>query len=101
MPTDDDFQHFTNRLLSHDAMACVGASFDDIPGWIDSGNAGGDPPGYTIENLEAIGSYAAQQMEAENLHRLCFMRKRWAEIPMYYPTARIVCAVNPFEMVDP
>jgi hypothetical protein len=101
LPTDDDFQHFTNRLLSHDAMSCVVASFDDIPGWIDSGKAGGDHPDYTIENLEAIGSYAAQLMEAENLHGFCFMRKRWAEIPMYYPNALIVCAVNPFEIVDP
>jgi hypothetical protein len=101
LPTDEEFQHFTNRLLSHDAMACVVASFEDIPGWIDSGRAGGDPPEHTIENLEAIGSYAAQLMEAENLHGFCFMRKRWAEIPMYYPNALIVCAVNPFEIVDP
>jgi hypothetical protein len=101
LPTDEDFQHFTNRLLSHDAMACVVASFEDIPGWIDSGKAGGDTPDYTINNLEAIGSYAAQLMEAENLHGFCFMRKRWAEIPTYYPNALIVCAVNPFEIVDP
>jgi hypothetical protein len=101
LPTDEDFQHFTNRLLSHDAMACVVASFKDIPGWIDSGKAGGEPPDYTLENLESIGSYAAQLMEAENLHGFCFMRKRWAEIPMYYENALIVCAVNPFELVDP
>jgi hypothetical protein len=101
LPTDEDFQHFTNRLLSHDAMACVVASFEDISGWIDSGEIGGDPPEHTIENLEAIGSYAAQLMEAENLHGFCFMRKRWAEIPVYYPNALILCAVNPFEIVDP
>lgn len=100
LPTEDDFQHFTNSLLSHDAMACVVASFEDIPGWIDSGKAGDDPPDYTIKNLEDIGSYAAQLMERENLHGFCFMRKRWAEISIYYPNALIVCAVNPFEIAD-
>jgi hypothetical protein len=100
LPSDDDFQHFTNRLLSHDAMACVVASFEDIAGWIDSGEIGGDVPEHTVANLHAISSYAAQLMEAEGLHGFCFMRKRWREIPTYYPNSLIVCAVNPFEVTD-
>jgi hypothetical protein len=100
LPSDDDFQHFTNRLLSHDAMACVVASFEDIPGWIDSGEIGGNVPEHTVANLHAISGYAAQLMEAEGLHGFCFMRKRWREIPTYYPNSLIVCAVNPFEVTD-
>lgn len=101
VPSDEDFQHLTNELLSHDAMACVVASFHDIEDWIDSNEDNGQLNAYTIKHLEAIGSYCAQLMEAERLHGFCWMRKRWQEIPTYYENALIVCAINPFRVYNP
>ena len=101
IPTDDDFRYFTNRLLSHDAMSCVVASFHDLPGWIDSAEAAGSPPDHTIEHLTALSSYAAQLMEAEHLHGFCFIRKPWSEVTLFYPNSLIICALNPFRLADP
>lgn len=99
LPSDEDFQHFTNQLLSHDAMACVVASFEDIPGWIDSKETGGGLDQTTMDHLEAVSGYAAQLMEAERLHGFCFIRKPWQEMPTYYRNSLIICAVNPFEII--
>lgn len=41
LPSDNDFRHFTNELLSHDAMSCVVISFEDLDGWFDSEEEGG------------------------------------------------------------
>lgn len=101
IPSDDDFRYFTNQLLSHDAMSCVVASFHDMPGWIDSGAKGENPPDHTIEHLKALSSYAAQLMEAEHLHGFCFIRKPWAEVTLLYPNSLIICALNPFNIADP
>lgn len=99
-PSDDDFQKFTNRLLSHDAISCVVASFHDIPDWIDSGEISEAPPDYTRKFLKEVSSYTAQLMEEERLHGFCFIRKPWAEIPMYYRNSLIICAVDPFAIED-
>jgi hypothetical protein len=96
VPTDDDFQHFVNELLSHDAMSCVVASFDDLEGWIDSEENDGCLLDHTKEHLSAVSNYAAQLMEAEHLHGFCFVRKPWKEIPLYYRNSLIICALNPF-----
>lgn len=101
IPDDDDFRHFTNHLLSHDAMACVVASFPDIPGWIDYDPK--DPqslPDHTRDALAKITSYTAQLMEAQGLHGFCYVRKRWHEIQMALTSEEsselIICAMNPF-----
>jgi hypothetical protein len=60
IPPDDAFQRFTNTLLAHDSMSCVVASFDDIPGWIDSGEPSGSPPSHTIKFLHGLSKHAAQ-----------------------------------------
>jgi hypothetical protein len=96
IPTDEDFQHFANDLLSHDAMSCVVASFEDMEGWIDSTETDGSLNKHTMDQLKAVSNYAAQLMEAEHLHGFCFMRKPWAEIPAYYRNSLIICALNPF-----
>ena len=36
VPSDEVFKQFTNDLLSHEAMSCVVASFDDMDGWFDN-----------------------------------------------------------------
>jgi hypothetical protein len=100
VPTDDDFRYFTNRLLSHDAMSCVVASFHDIEGWIDSAERGENPPAHTIKHLTALSAYAAQLMEAEHLHGFCFIRKPWPEVTLYYPNSLMICAINPFMIAD-
>jgi hypothetical protein len=101
VPTDDDFRYFTNRLLSHDTMSCVVASFHDMDGWFDSEEDAGGLLDHTTEHLEALSSYAAQLMEADHLHGFCFIRKPWREIPLYYRNSLIVCALNPFRIADP
>jgi hypothetical protein len=101
IPSDDDFRHFTNQLLSHDTMSCVVASFHDMEGWIDSAKRGENPPDYTVKHLTALSSYAAQLMEAERLHGFCFIRKPWPEVTLYYPNSLIICALNPFRIADP
>lgn len=98
IPSDADFQHFSNELLSHDAMTCVVASFHDIEGWIDSKEHSGSLNSYTVDHLEAVSSYCAQLMESERLHGFCWTRKRWKEIPIFYENALIVCALNPFRI---
>lgn len=100
LPNDDDFQQFTNQLISHEAMECVVASFEDIPGWIDSDEDNGALKDDTVEHLEAISSFAAQLMEAEGLHGFCMVRKPWLELPRYYRNSLIVCAVNPFHNLE-
>lgn len=96
LPSDDDFRHFTNDLLSHDAMSCVVASFSDLEGWFDSTEEDGALLDHTRKNLSNLAAYAAQLMEAENLHGFCFVRKPWREIPLYYRNSLIICALNPF-----
>jgi hypothetical protein len=102
MPNDEDFQQFTNKLLSHDAMSCVVASFPDLPGWIEYSKD--DPevlPDYTRAALEKLSSYAAQLIEQDGLHGFCYIRKRWHGVQMgIVGEARselIICAVNPFQ----
>jgi hypothetical protein len=101
IPSDEDFLHFSNELLSHEAMTCVVASFHDIEGWIDSEEDSGSLKSYTVEHLEAVSSYCAQLMEAERLHGFCWTRKRWKEIPADYENALILCALNPFRIINP
>ncbi len=97
IPSDDDFQKFANRLLAHDAHSCVVISFHDVPGWIDSEkNSTESLPAYTVKNLGALSSYAAQLMESEGLHGFCFVRKRWKELELFYANSLIICAANPF-----
>ena len=100
LPSDEDFEQFTNQLISHEAMECVVVSFKDIPGWIDSEEVDGALKDYTVEHLGAISGFAAQLMEAEGLHGFCFVRKPWLELPRYYRNSLIVCAVNPFHTVE-
>ncbi len=101
LPNDDDFRHLTNELLSHDAMACVVISFDDLDDWFDSAEEGGSLNDRTREHLSALSGYAAQLMEAERLHGFCFIRKPWNEIPLYYRNSLFVCALNPFRIAEP
>ncbi len=101
LPGDDDFRHFTNELLSHDAMACAVISFDDLDGWFDSEEEDGSLNDWTKKHLSALSGYAAQLMEAERLHGFCFLRKPWREIPRYYRNSLFVCALNPFRIAEP
>lgn len=98
IPSDDDFQHLTNRLLSHESMDCVVVSFDDMEGWFDSNEEGGSLNNHTVEHLSKLSTYAAQLMEAERLHGFCFVRKRWIEVSMGYGSSLIICAINPFRI---
>lgn len=101
IPADADFQHLTNRLLAHEAMSCVVASFDDLPGWFDNKENDGQLNPYTVEHLEHLTGYAAQLMEAEHLHGFCYIRKHWKELPFSHRSSLILCAVNPFRVADP
>ena len=101
VPTDDEFQHFTNQLLSHDAMACCAVSFLDLPDWFDSEEEGGSLNDYTRDHLKGVSAYAAQLMEAERIHGFCFVRKRWKEVALYYNNTVFICALNPFQMARP
>ena len=101
LPSDDDFRHFTNQLLSHNAMGCVVMSFDDLPGWFDSQEENGSLNDYTKSHLTGLSSYAAQLMEAERLHGFCFIRKPWKELPRHYRNSLFICAVNPFNIIEP
>ncbi|MBY9066108.1 hypothetical protein K1X12_04310 [Hyphomonas sp. WL0036] len=101
LPSDEDFRHFSNELLSHESMACVVISFDDVDGWFDSNEMSGSLNDTTLQNLSALSTYAAQLMEAENLHGFCFIRKPWAEIPRFYRNSLFICAVNPFGAAEP
>ena len=98
IPADEDFQHLTNRLLSHEAMDCGVVSFDDIDGWFDSNEVDGSLNDYTLEHLSALSTYAAQLMEADGLHGFCFIRKRWQEVAVGHGNSLILCAVNPFRI---
>lgn len=101
LPCDETFKNVANHLLSHRAMACAAISFHNVPGWIDRAPSGEDPSETTVGNLSAISSYVAQLMEAEGLHGFCFMRKRWAEMELYYANTLFVCALNPFVFAKP
>jgi hypothetical protein len=105
IPDDDDFQNFANRLLSHDAMSCVIASFADIPGWIEYDESNPSTlPSHTRDALQKITSYSAQLMEHEGLHGFCYVRKRWREIQKAIggeeQSDLIICALNPFRLID-
>ncbi|GBQ83802.1 hypothetical protein AA14337_2685 [Acetobacter malorum DSM 14337] len=105
IPDDEEFQNFANCLLSHNAMACVVASFPDIPGWIEYDEENRSfLPVHTCDTLRNITSYAAQLMEKEGLHGFCFIRKRWHEIQMSLVgeerSELIICALNPFQLTD-
>ncbi len=101
IPSDEDFRQFSNEALSHQAMACVVASFHDRPGFYDSDEVSGQLNNYTSSNLNAVGAYAAQLMESENLHGFTFIRKPWDSIPTYYRNSLIICATNPFHSANP
>lgn len=100
LPSDDDFRHFTNDLLSHDAMACVVISFHDLDDWFDSVEQDGNLNDWTQKHLSALSGYAAQLMEAERLHGFCFIRKPWREIARYFRNSLFVCALNPFRIAQ-
>jgi hypothetical protein len=99
LPHDEEFRHFTNELLTHDAMACAVISFGDLDGWFDSEEEDGSLNQWTKKHLSALSGYAAQLMEAERLHGFCFIRKPWRELPRYYRNSLFVCALNPFRIV--
>ncbi|MCF5022321.1 hypothetical protein [Pseudomonas lurida] len=101
LPSDNDFRHFTNELLSHDAMSCVVISFEDLDGWFDSEEKGGSLNDWTKKHLSGLSGYASQLMEAERLHGFCFIRKPWREIPRYYRNSLFICALNPFRIAEP
>ncbi len=94
-----DLQQFTNRLLSHNAMACVVVSFHDLEGWYDSIEDGGSLNDWTRKHLSTLSGYAAQLMEAERLHGFCFIRKPWDSIPRFYRNSLFIVALNPFHIV--
>jgi hypothetical protein len=98
IPDDHDFKHLTNRLLSHDAMECVVASFHDLDKWFDSDEINGTLNDYTVKHLGALSTYTAQLMEAERLHGFCLVRKRWKEVSSAFGNSLILCAVNPFRI---
>jgi hypothetical protein len=100
LPSDDDFRHFANQLLSHDAMGCVVISFHDLPGWFDSEEEDGSLNDWTKEHLAGLSGYAAQLMEAERMHGFCFIRKPWKEIPLHYRNSLFICAVNSFHIAE-
>lgn len=101
LPSDEDFLHLTNELLSHNAMTCVVASFGDLEGWFDSVEEHGALQSYTQINLSGLSAYTAQLMESEHLHGFCFIRKPWREIPRYNRNSLIICALNPFQNPTP
>lgn len=98
LPSDEDFLHLTNELLSHNAMSCAVASFDDLEGWFDSEEEQGSLQIHTKKNLTGLSAYTAQLMESEHLHGFCFIRKPWREIPRYHRNSLIICALNPFQI---
>lgn len=99
VPTDEEFQRFTNRLLSHDAMGCVVLTFDDLPGWIEK-DTGGSLNDWTRKHLTGLSDYAAQLMEEERLHGFCFVRKHWSSIPWSDRSSLVICALNPFQLAQ-
>ena len=99
VPSDADFEHFANQLLSHDAMGCVVLTIDDIPGWIDK-DEGGGLNGWTRKHLAGLSQYAAQLMEEERLHGFCFIRKYWGTIPWADRSSLFICALNPFLVAE-
>ncbi|WP_201775822.1 hypothetical protein [Chromobacterium subtsugae] len=101
VPSDDDFRHFTNQLLSHDTMSCVVTSFHDLDHWFDSKETGGSLLDYTKKHLDRLSGYTAQLMEDEHLHGFCFVRKPWQEISTYYRNSLVICALNPFKITSP
>lgn len=100
IPSDDDFRHFTNQLLSHEAMGCVVITVDDLPGWIDNDEEGGSLNEWTRKHLTGLSTYAAQLMEDERLHGFCFIRKFWNSIPWSNRSSLIICALNPFRVAE-
>lgn len=99
VPSDEDFQRFTNQLLSHDAMGCVVLTIDDIPGWIEKDD-GGALNEWTRQHLAGLSNYAAQLMEEERLHGFCFVRKHWSSIPWSDRSSLFICALNPFRLAQ-
>lgn len=99
VPSDEEFQRFTNQLLSHDAMGCVVISIDDIPGWIEK-DTGGSLNDWTRKHLAGLSNYAAQLMEEERLHGFCFVRKHWSSIPWSDRSGLFICALNPFQLAQ-
>lgn len=100
VPGEDEFRRFANHLLSHEAMACLVVSFENVPGWIESAKEpGGEPPPSTLSTLAEISGHAAQLMEAEGLHGFCFVRKPWKEVEPTFQNSLIIVALNPFEFV--
>lgn len=102
IPSDDDFKHFTNKLISHDAFSTIVLSFNDMPGWFDSNETDNRLSPETEKNLSIISSHTAQIMESEQLHGFCFIRKRWQELNKNYQfeNSIIICAINPFKNGD-
>jgi hypothetical protein len=101
LPDNAVFRRFSNRLLSHEAMSCVVASFHDLEGWYDSKEESNGINDYTKEHLSQVTTYAAQLMEAEGLHGFCVMRKPWQEHDfLEYRNSLIICAINPFEIFN-
>ncbi|MFA5989410.1 MAG: hypothetical protein WC803_07380 [Sphingomonas sp.] len=100
VPSDDDFKHLTNELLSHDSMACIVVSFDDLEGWFDNEEDNGSLNSWTKSHLEKLANYTAQLMEADRLHGFCFIRKHWQEVPLSCRSSIIICALNPFNIAN-
>jgi hypothetical protein len=101
VPSDDDFKHLTNELLSHDSMACIVVSFNDLEGWFDNKEDSGQLNSWTKNHLEKLANYTAQLMESDGLHGFCFIRKHWQEMPFSHRSSLIICALNPFLGTNP
>ncbi|WP_063893310.1 hypothetical protein [Sinorhizobium sp. Sb3] len=97
VPSDDEFQRFSSKLLSHESMACAVVTFPDMDGWIyDCG--GGELNAETVQHLEMMSSYASQLMEAERLHGFCFARKPHSKQQGSDRNSIFICALNPFRL---
>lgn len=100
VPSDSEFEYFTNTLLGHENMCCIVVSFSDLDGWFDSKEESGCLNSWTRKHLSGLSNYTAQLMEAEGLHGFCYVRKPWDSIPLHYRNSLIICAVNPFLSIN-
>ncbi len=99
IPSDFEFRQFANQLISHDGMACAVGAFNLEGSQFVEDRDGLLPPRGAAQ-LEQLGRYAAQLMEADRLHGFCFVSKARPEHKNMFDTLLYICATNPFTTAD-
>jgi hypothetical protein len=95
IPTEEDIVHVTDSIFSQHNFEVFKVTWDSVKDW--NASSGEDPSSHMVERMNKISAYAAQIMEAKNVHGFVFASQNYPEVAGL-PNSIIVVGLNPFKI---